>query len=128
MKDKYVLDSSIWIDIERGKSSTIALTQPLIDKNQVCLVDLIVAELLRGTKSLKDYQLLKKAFAAFSQLTTSWEKVAQLAFEVGRKGYTPPLTDLYIAQCVWENKKILITRDKDFAHIANCRAFAVEIL
>lgn len=128
MKDKYVLDSCLWIEIERGNPKVLSIVQPLIDKNEVCLVDVIVAEVLRGTKTRKDYLKLKEAFSHFSQLSTSWAAVAELAFEACRKGFQPPLIDLYIAQCVLENNKTLLTQDKHFPQIAKIRAFAVQII
>lgn len=128
MKDRYALDSCIWIEIERGNPKILSAVQPLIDKNEVCLVDVIVAEVLRGTKTRKDYLKLKEAFSHFVQLSTTWEEVAELAFEVSRKGFQPPLIDLYIAQCVLENGKTLITQDKHFPQIAKVRAFAVRMI
>jgi len=118
MKDKYILDSSIWIELERKTASVCAKIVPLIQKNEICLVDVIVAEVLRGTKTNKDFQMLEKAFQNFRWLTTHWQKVARLAFEVAQGGHHPPLIDLYIAQCAIENKKIVVTQDKHFIHIA----------
>lgn len=128
MKGKYVLDSSIWVEIERENASVLDRVQPLIDKNEVCLVDVIVAELLRGAKTPRDYKRLDQVFSDFLQLKTEWSRVADLAFQVSRKGFHPPLVDLYIAQCVLENKKALITQDKHFRQIANVRAFELVVL
>ena len=123
MKDKYVLDSTVWVEMERKNPSVLERVYPLINRNEVCLVDLIAAELLRGTKTKKDYDILKEGFSVFTQLTTTWGTVAELAFQVGRKGFHPPLTDLYIAQCVIENRKTLITHDNHFKHIASVKFF-----
>lgn len=117
MKDRYVLDSSIWISLERGEKKVKQLVEPLIQKNQVCLVDVIEAEVLRGAVSQKDYNTLKEAFSYFEKLTTNWNSVAEIAFLMGRKGYMPPLIDVYIANAVMENKKTLVTHDKHFLHI-----------
>ena len=119
MKDKYILDSSVWIELERKNSFIHDKVVPLIQKNRVCLVDVIVAEVLRGTKTRKDFLTLRKAFQNFRWLATRWQQVADLAFEIAQKGYHPPLVDLYIAQCAIENKKILVTQDKHFSHIAS---------
>lgn len=128
MKDKYVLDSCIWIEIERKNPAILERVLPLIEKNQVCLVDVIGTEVMRGTRTLKDFRRLKEAFSVFNQLSTTWDKVSELAFKVARKGFHPPLVDLYIAQCVWENKKMLITQDKHFEFIARVQSFSVELL
>src|SRR3990167_8987418 len=128
MKDKYVLDSCLWIEIERKNKGVLSEAQPLINRNEVCLVDVIVAEVLRGVKTRKDYLKLKDAFSHFVQLSTSWDRVAKLAFQVSRKGFQPPLVDLYIAQCVLENGKTLLTQDKHFLEITKVHPFSVKIL
>ena len=126
MKDKHILDSSIWIEIHRKNPEILTLVAPLLEKSQVCLVDVIAVEVLRGVRSQRDFLRLKKAFADFVQLSVSWMDVASLAFRVQRRGYAPPLVDLYIAQCAIQHKKILITQDKHFCQIAEVQSFALE--
>ena len=128
MKDRYVLDSSIWIELERGNPAISTLVQPFIDRNEVCVVDLIVAELLRGTKSRRDFDRLESAFADFVWLSADWERVAETAFRVARKGLNPPLTDLYIAQSVHDNDKVIVTQDKHFKQIAGVLPFKFVLL
>lgn len=128
MKDKYILDSSVWIQLERGAKAVCEAVIPLIQNNRVALVDVIVAEVLRGTKTRKDFQTLKEAFLNFRWLKTSWDNTAKLAFDMAQKGYHPPLVDLYIAQCVMENKGILITQDKHFSQIARFNPLKMELL
>jgi len=118
VKDKYILDSSIWIELERKNSRICDSVYPLIEKNQICLVDVIVVEVLRGTRSRKDFLKLQQAFADFHCLSTLWGPIAELAFVMAKKGFHPPLIDLYIAQCALENDKVLVTQDKHFVHIS----------
>lgn len=128
MKDKaiYLFDTSIWIDIERGKTSIIEKASVLIKKNAVCLTDLIIAELLRGARNQSDYDGLRLRLESFLIYKTQWSEVSELAYTVARAGYNPPLTDLYIAQCAIQNKKVLITKDRHFAEIASVRKFKME--
>lgn len=128
MKDKYILDSSIWIELERRNEKVLEYAAPLIQKNRVCLVDVIVAEVLRGTRTNKDYQTLKKAFENFRWLNTRWEDVALLGFKMAQKGYHPPLVDLYIGQCAMEGGRTLISQDKHFVHIARFSSLKLELL
>lgn len=128
MKDKYILDSSIWIELERKTPAICKQVLPLIQKNRVCLVDVIVAEVLRGTRTKKDFQILKKAFENFRWFHSSWQKVAELAFQTAQKGFHPPLVDLYIAQCALENKRTLVTQDKHFSHIARVTSLDLILL
>ncbi|MBI2336943.1 MAG: PIN domain-containing protein [Deltaproteobacteria bacterium] len=118
MKDKYILDSSIWIELERQSPNVTGQIKPFIEKNQVCLVDVIVAEVLRGVRTKQDFQILFAAFQNFRWLKTDWAKVAELGFKIAKKGHHPPLIDLYIALCTLENRRTLITQNKHFTHIA----------
>lgn len=128
MKDRFILDSSIWIAIERKNTKILQRVLPLISKNQVCIVDIIAAEVLRGVKTRSDFDKLQESFVSFRNLRTNWLDVAALAFETARAGFHPPLADLYIAQCAIENQRTIITQDIDFINIAKVRAFDVELL
>ena len=128
MKDKFILDSSIWIAIERKDPKVSERVLPLFANNQVCLVDIIAAEVLRGVKTRKDFDKLSQTFSNFKVLRTRWLMVANLAFEVARRGFQPPLADLYIAQCAIENRRTLLTQDQDFPMIAAIRHFPLEII
>ena len=128
MKDKYILDSSIWIELERQSVKVVKEVRPLIQKNQVCLIDVIVAEVLRGCRIQKDFDLLLGEFRNFRWLKTQWETVAELGFRLSHKGYHPPLIDLYIALCTMENKRVLVTQDKHFSHIAKVLPLKIVML
>ena len=128
MKDRFLLDSSIWIELERQNQVICEKIIPLIQKNRVCLADVIVAEVLRGCKTQKDFKKLRDAFENFRWLSTSWMKAAELGFKMSKKGFQPPLIDLYIAQCAIENRATLITQDKHFSQIAKVHPFSVTPL
>ena|SRR3990167_788319 len=128
MIGKYILDTSIWIEIERKNPKIQKLVIPLIESNKVVLVDLIIAELLRGVRNVDDYDKLKKELLSFEILTSNWLDVSLLAFEVARRGHNPPLADLYIATCALENNRILITQDRDFLEIQKAKNFQVELI
>lgn len=117
MKDKFVLDSSVWISLERSDFAIQKIVGPMISNNQICLVDIITAEVLRGVLTKKDFDKLSNAFSSFTTISTDWHRVAELAFRVAKKGFMPPLVDIYIAQSVFENKKTLVTQDKHFKDI-----------
>lgn len=125
---KYVLDSCIWIKAAHGQAKVLATIQPWIQADQVAMVDLIMAEVLREVRSQKDFNQRKQEFLSFPQLSTPWEKVAHLAFQVRQRGFHPPLADLYIAQCMIDHKKTLVTQDKDFVAIAKVKKFSLKLL
>jgi len=111
----------------RGNKKIIGAVSPYIEDDAVLAVDLICAEVLRGARSEKDFMNLSKLFEDFDILTTSFKDVARLAFLVSRKGFNPPLADLYIANCALENGMGVITRDKHFLSIASVRKFLVRV-
>ena len=92
-----VLDSSIWIEIQRGNQQISKKVIPLIEQNKVSLIDIIVTEVLRGIKSRRDYEKLFDAFLDFEILSTNWLRVAELAFRVAKTGHHPPLADLSLS-------------------------------
>lgn len=128
MKDKYkyVIDSSIWIEVDRKNSAITRKLSLLLNKNQICMVDLIIAELLRGARSQKDFDGMKLRLLSFEIKSTCWIRTSELAFKVAKAGFTPPLSDLYIAQCCIENGKTLITQDKHFKQIQKVEKFSLE--
>lgn len=128
MKDKYVLDSSVWIALERNDKKILKIVEPLIKKNQVCLVDVIEAEVLRGAVSQKDFEKILDAFSCFTKLTANWSDVGRLAFNIAKKGFMPPLIDIYISTAVLANKKVLITQDKHFLHIKKVLSLQVVVI
>lgn len=91
------------------------------------MVDLIVAELLRGARTKADYNGLTLRLLSFEIVSTTWLAVAELGYEVAKAGFHPPLADLYIAQCCIENNKMLITQDKHFKHIRGVKSFKLEM-
>mgnify|MGYP001582352078 CR=1 FL=1 len=128
MIDSIVLDSSVWIEIERKNPYVLGVVTPLLDQNKICLIDVIIAEVLRGVKSSKDYTQLELAFLQFTVLSATWIETARLAFLVRQRGYTLPLIDIYIAHCVIHHKKKLITLDRDFQFIQKINNFQLEVI
>lgn len=50
-----------------------------------------------------------------------WEKTEQLAWELARQGYQPPLQDLLIAQCALKIDAAVLTLDKHFQLIPDLK-------
>jgi len=128
MAGHFIFDSSVWIDISRNNKKVIEITTPIVKNDRVVIVDLIMAEVLRGVKSAKDYSLLEQYFLNFRIISTSWIDVAKLAFDVSRRGHNPPLADLYIANCAIEHKLGLISRDRHFQAISAVSKFSLRLI
>lgn len=124
----FVLDSSIWIELERENPKIIKIVSPLIKNDQIVLVDLIAAEVLRGLSKESDFLALQGAFSAFPCLSASWWDVARIANRLRRSGYNPPLTDIYIAQAVAGGGATLITQDAHFKGIRAAVKFKFRLV
>ncbi len=118
MTDKYMIDSSAWIQYFRHDDYERQPTvKKLLEKDLVCINGVIQCELLKGARSEKNYRALMNGFNALHYLDIDrrlWDCVSEAAFELRRKGVTVPMTDLIIAiQCV-ENHLVLLENDKHF--------------
>ena len=126
-KSRYLVDSSLWVDLERGRDPAARKLTALIEKNVVCLADIIVAELLRGVRTDADYRGLKLRLLSFQIVQTSWVEVGALGYSVRKAGHSPPLADLYIAQCAISFGKTVVTSDRHFEEIASVSKLKVQI-
>ena len=114
-----LVDTSVWIEFLRkdGDPRYRARLSQLIDDNRVALCGLILAELLKGARSDKEYQDLEERLAALVYLETPeslWKKSGRNASLLLRKGIQVPMTDLIIAFIGLENKIPVFHNDKHF--------------
>jgi predicted nucleic acid-binding protein len=121
--DKVIIDTSAWIESFRSQSDKafICLVKDLILKGRVLVPGIIKTELLRGTKSKKEYNQLNDLLKGPEYLPVPedfWEKLSWFSFRLFRKGVAVPLTDTYIALLGIENNASILHRDKHFDLIA----------
>lgn len=118
-----LVDSSAWIEFFRpsGNVSYRDHISRLIDDNEVVICGVILAELLRGTRSDKEYRELEERLSTLSYLETKeslWKEIGKTSHLLLRKGLQVPITDLLIATIALENNLPLLHRDKHFKLIA----------
>jgi len=122
--DKIIIDTSVWIESFRpgsGKSFQ-RLVKDLIVQNLVLMPGIIRTELLRGTKTKREYNQLNQMLKGLAYLAVRddfWERLSEFSFQLFRKGVVVPLTDTYIALLCIENQASVLHRDKHFDMIAN---------
>jgi predicted nucleic acid-binding protein len=121
MIEKYMIDSSVWINYFREKNYELTpFIKELMEKDQVYINGIIRIELLKGAKSEKNYRSLKSSLNGLHFLEIDkklFDTISEAAFKLRTNGVTVPLTDLVIAvQCV-ENGLILINEDRHFEFI-----------
>ena len=121
--DRLIVDTSAWIEAFRpqGEGKLKETVKQLILEAQVLLPGLIMAEILRGTKTREEYRMLSELLSSLSYLPVEdsfWNGLAKFSFDLLRKGVTVPLTDTYIALLAIDNDVPLLHRDSHFDLIA----------
>jgi len=114
------VDSSVWIDYFNGKTSPeVEKLDSLLGAEPISTGDLILAEVLQGFRSDKDYKTAKSLLTSltiFNMLDTNIAIKSADNFRLLRKkGITVRKTvDTIIATFCIQNKLSLLHTDKDF--------------
>jgi len=114
------VDSSVWIDYFNGKTSAeVERLDSLLGDKPISTGDLILAEVLQGFRSDKDYKTAKSLLSSlpiFNMLDTNIAIKSADNFRLLRKkGITVRKTvDTIIATFCIQNKLSLLHSDKDF--------------
>lgn len=110
-----LVDSSVWIEYFKGNNVTLPLNE-LIDTNNICVNDLILAELLpsinhRKEKNLRDLLLT----LAKTDIDIKWNQIIQMQTVNLKNGIDRVgIADLIIAQNAIENEVEPFALDKHF--------------
>ncbi len=118
--DKILVDTSAWIEFFRKKDPYYQAILELIDTRKVCCLGIILAELLQGAKSQKEFDVFKEFLHVFDFLqesTDMWKKAGELSYLLRQKGKAVGLSDCYISVAVNIHGASLLTLDKHFAII-----------
>jgi len=115
-----VVDSSVWIDYFTGKNTPEAdKLDDLLGEVPIAVGDLVLAEVLQGFRTDKDFRKAKELLMSLSVLNMPDTNIAvQSAINfrtLRKKGVTVRKTiDTIIATYCIENKLPLLHSDKDF--------------
>ena len=120
---KVIVDSSAWIESFRpeGRAKLKEKVKELLTEGSILLPGIIKAEILRGTKSRKEYKMLDDLLNGLTYLPVEenfWSRLARFSFDLVREGVAVPLIDTYIALLAIENNASLLHRDQHFDLIA----------
>jgi len=121
---KIIVDTSVWIEYLKN-SPTIAenLDQQLLAGN-IFTVGPVIAELLQGARTEKDYRILKNSIDGLPFIETTfedWTLAGEISHKLRRKGVTLPITDCVIAAVAIHQNASLMTYDRHFANIPNLK-------
>ena len=110
-----LVDSSVWIEYFRGRTEAAALDE-LIDKNQLCINNLILSELIPFLRMKKENTLIKILMTIRNTaIKINWEEIIDFQEINLRNGVNKiGIADLIIAQNVRDNNLRLYSLDKHF--------------
>jgi predicted nucleic acid-binding protein len=118
---KILIDTSVWIEYFRNRSSTLSNeVDEILSKEEVCVPKIVIAELIQGAKSEREVSTIRdflEAFSIIDQTENTWFKAGDLSFNLKKKGRIVNLTDCYIAVIAQENSCRIFTLDEHFKDI-----------
>ncbi len=130
MKDRVLIDTSIWIDYFRGGNEEILKkTDQLLSYASVYVPKVVMAELIHGAKSEKEVAVIEsfvEAFNIIDQTENTWIKAGRLSFSMKRRGVHVNLVDCYIAVLAEEYHCKIFSLDEHFKEIK--RFLKIEIV
>jgi len=115
-----LVDSSVWIEYFKGSLSALPLNS-LIDSNNVCTNELILAELIPSINHKKE-ELLKELLLTMTKvpLNINWSQIIQMQTINLQNGLNKVgIADLIITQNSIDNEINLYAIDKHFALMSN---------
>lgn len=124
MGNLLLVDSNYYIGISRAGGDPFEKLGAMADGWDVATCGMVIMEVLRGVRSEKARRYFETAFSCMiymATLNSVWEKAAQLAWTLDRKGRVLPATDLIIAACALSQDAALLTFDCHFTEIPGLR-------
>lgn len=120
-----LVDTSVWIDFFNGYDSPEAdrLTQAIREGEPIALTGLVLTEILLGLKSDREAQRIADLLTAFEWVAeptpADYTAAARIYRTCRAQGFTIRSTiDCVIAQLALRDQRPLLTKDRDFAPIA----------
>jgi len=122
-----VVDSNVWIDYLRHTDSDPGRRlDRLLERREVLLTGVVLAEILQGASGENDVARLDAALGAASYTEpnrTVWVRAGRLSRELRGAGTPLPLTDVVIAAITLEGDHELFTFDPDFQRIRELKLY-----
>lgn len=128
MENKIFVDTCIWVEFFRSKSSKTDFLGNLLINNAIWTSGIIAFELLQGVKSLAEKSKIKDALSGLNYVELSydlWQKAAELSLTLKKKGVSIPLSDIIIAAIAIENGLQVLSYDKHFEQIPGLQLYKI---
>lgn len=115
-----LVDSAHYIDLLRDGVDVRQRLLPALRAGQLYNCGVVRAEVLRGMKTESSRAGMEDFFDIIPEVPCDaklWRLVAQLGWELGRRGKWPPVTDIAIAACCLRVGAALVSPDNHFLDI-----------
>jgi predicted nucleic acid-binding protein len=125
MAGRALVDSSFFIDRLRAGSDPLEELADHSDDWELLTCGVVQIEVLRGMKVKSAHQRMADYMSCMLYVPTVnavWERAAELAWNLDRRGRVMQVTDLMIAVCALESDAAVLTLDSDFANVPGLRA------
>ncbi len=122
MYNKILFDTCAWVDFLRLKDGVLGDYVSLaIERDQVVLCGVVIAELLQGAKGEKEQRQLEFLFTNIEILPieeSTWFAAGKALQKLRSNGITLPLSDAVIAMVAITHNVPVLTIDKHFKHLS----------
>jgi predicted nucleic acid-binding protein len=126
LKNRTLVDTSIWIEFFRPKSEWGRLVEILLADDAVCTCGIVLFEVLKGIKSEDEKSKVLSIFEIlpYAEMTKSlWQRASELSVHLGKKGLNLPNSDILTAAIALEHHLYIFTLDKHFRQIPNVNLY-----
>lgn len=126
MKNRILVDTTIWIEFFRARSKIGDRLETLLMENAVWTCGIVMFEVLQGIKSEGEKNKILSVLASlpYVEMTKKlWQSAAELSILVKKNGVNLPLSDIFIAAIAIENDLSVYTLDSHFTQIPNLKLY-----
>ncbi len=113
-------DSNIYIGAMRAGLDPFRQFVPALEDREFATCGMVVLEVCRGLRNPAILQHFKERFAVMLYVPAAnqvWERAAQLAWSLDRRGVVLPAPDLIIAACALQADAAVLTADAHFHQV-----------
>lgn len=125
-----IVDTSVWIQALRVHASPErSEIDSLLESNTLVMVGPVLAEVLQGARTTREFEELRDQFVALPYLQESsqtWVMAGALSHQLRQRGKSVPLMDLLIAALALEHKHQVYTRDEHIRGISGLSLYSPE--
>jgi predicted nucleic acid-binding protein len=117
-------DSNFFINRARTGVDPFVELAARADEWEFATCGMVVVEVCRGRRDPVVFQRFRERFSVMIYVSTGslvWERVAQLAWSLDRRGIVLPAPDLLIAACALQADATVLTADGHFQEIPGLR-------